>query len=358
MWRPARFLNALRSNVMLNGSAKSDFMTWASSKGIFSAKRSSLGTLALGGALWRHRAAVWAASTAVKFPAVVAWIRLLRVHQYAKNALVLVPLLTAHRFDLQSCLHAFVALVAFSICASAGYIVNDLADIDADRRHLTKRSRPLASGAVRPIDGIFAVPMLLAAAACLAVSVSLPFLEILIGYFMLSTAYTFVLKKKVMIDVVALALLYTIRVWAGAVAIGVTISEWLLAFSLLVFFALGLVKRYTELAARHDAGLPEDILSRDYHYGDLNIVGALAAASALNAITIFILYISSDSVRKLYAHPEFLWAICPIFLYWLSRILVLAHRRLVHHDPVIFALTDTVSLASFLAMLIVIFLAI
>jgi 4-hydroxybenzoate polyprenyltransferase len=289
---------------------------------------------------------------------IAVWARQLRVHQYAKNALVLVPLLTAHRFDLYSIRHAVVAAVAFSFCASAVYIINDLADLDADRAHLTKRNRPLASGAIRPIDGILAVPALLAAAVGLALSVSLPFLEILLGYLALSTAYTFVLKKKIMIDVVTLALLYTIRVWAGTVAIDVTISEWLLAFSLFIFFALALVKRYTELTARQDAELPEDLTSRNYQYNDLTIMGALAAASALNAITIFILYISSDAVRTLYRHPEFLWLICPILLYWLSRILVLVHRRLMPHDPVIFALTDSVSLALFLAMLAVIFVAI
>lgn len=241
-----------------------------------------------------------------------AWTQLLRVHQYAKNALVLVPLLTAHRYDLAAIFHGFVAAVAFSLCASAVYVVNDLVDINADRKHLIKRHRPLARGAIRTSDAAIAVPALLTVAVALAMYVSLAFSGILLIYLALSTTYTFVLKKRMMADVVILALLYTIRVWAGAVAINVVISEWLLAFSLFVFFALALVKRYTELAARQDAGLPEDVSRRSYGYSDLAIIMALAAASALNAITIFILYVSSDAVRELYTCPQILWLICPI----------------------------------------------
>lgn len=286
------------------------------------------------------------------------WVQLLRIHQYVKNALVLVPLLTAHRFDLASIFHGLVAALAFSLCASAVYIVNDLADIDADRKHLIKRYRPLARGAIKTKDAAVAVPALLMIALVLTMSVSLAFSGILLVYLAISAAYTLTLKKQMMADVVVLALLYTIRVWAGAVAINVVISEWLLAFSLFVFFALVLVKRYTELATRQNAGLPEDTSRRSYQYNDLPMIMALAAASALNTITIFTLYVSSDAVRKLYAHPQMLWLICPILLYWLGRILMLTHRRVMHHDPVLFALTDNVSLATFLAMLAVIFIAI
>jgi 4-hydroxybenzoate polyprenyltransferase len=288
----------------------------------------------------------------------VDWIRLLRVHQYAKNALILVPLLTSHRLDFHSVFHALTAATAFSLCASAVYIINDLVDLEADRKHPTKHSRPLASGAIRASECSYVVPLLLVAALALAMSVSLPLTATLVGYFALCTSYTFFLKKQMMLDVVTLALLYTIRVFAGAVAIDVTLSEWLLAFSLFVFFALALVKRYTELVARQDAPLPEMLQSRDYRSSDLTIVGALAAASALNAVTIFILYISSDAVRTLYAHPQLLWLICPILLYWLSRVLMLAHRRALPDDPVLFAITDRVSRLSFVAVLAVIIFAV
>jgi len=143
----------------------------------------------------------------------------------------------------------------------------------------------------------------------------------------------------VFVDVVVLAMLYTTRVIAGAVALPVVPSEWLLAFSMFVFTSLALVKRYVELAVRIDKELP-DPGNRNYRLADLPIIGALAAASGLNAVTIFALYISSSTVRELYRHPEILWLICPVLLYWLARVAVLAHRRAIDDDPIIFALYD------------------
>ena len=156
---------------------------------------------------------------------------------------------------------------------------------------------------------------------------------------MLFRSYTFVLKRKMLVDVIALASLYTIRVVAGAVAISVTMSEWLLGFSMFIFTALALVKRYVELTARLDKDL-SDPTDRNYRKSDLDIVAALAAAAGFNAVTIFALYISSDAVRPLYRHAEALWLICPILMYWLGRALLMAHRRLKDDDPIVFALRD------------------
>jgi 4-hydroxybenzoate polyprenyltransferase len=162
-------------------------------------------------------------------------------------------------------------------------------------------------------------------------------------YFTLTNAYTCWLKRKMLIDVVVLAMLYTLRVIGGAAAIGVMVSEWLLAFSMFIFASLALIKRYIELTTRLDRDLP-DPTNRDYRRGDLQIVAALAGASGFNAITVFALYISSDTVRALYRHPKVLWLICPILMYWISRMLMRAHRRLVHDDPIVFALKDRVSI--------------
>jgi 4-hydroxybenzoate polyprenyltransferase len=165
----------------------------------------------------------------------------------------------------------------------------------------------------------------------------------LVAYLLLTTAYTFSLKRKMMVDVVALAALYTIRVLAGAAAISVPVSEWLLGFSILIFTSLALIKRYIELTARIDADLPNPS-NRNYQKSDLTIVGTLAAASSFNAVTLFALYISSPAVSKLYSHPAALWLICPILMYWLSRALIMAHRRFIEDDPVAFALRDRNSL--------------
>lgn len=274
-----------------------------------------------------------------------SWIKLLRVHQWAKNALVLVPLVTAQHFDLSSLAYATLAFFAFSLAASGVYLINDLVDLEADRRHRTKRTRPLAAGTVPVLEAMIVAPMLVAVAA-LSALVLAPWLGlVLIGYLALTTAYTFVLKRKMIIDVVTLAMLYTLRVVGGAAAISVPVSEWLLAFSMFMFVCLALIKRYTELAGRLDANLP-DATNRNYRKGDLEVVAALAAASGFNAVTVFTLYISSETVRQLYAHPQALWLICPILMYWIGRILLLAHRRFVDEDPILFAVKDHVSVAA------------
>ena len=267
-----------------------------------------------------------------------SWLKLLRVHQWAKNSLVFVPLVTAQRFDLLSFGKVFVAFVAFSLAASAIYIINDLVDLDADRKHPRKNQRPLAAGTV-PITNAVALGALLVIAFGAALTIGPVFAAALFAYVFLTTAYTFVLKRKMLVDVIALALLYTIRVIGGAAAISVPVSEWLLGFSMFIFTALALIKRYVELTARVDEGLP-DPTSRNYRKSDLDIVAALAAAAGFNAVTVFALYISSDTVSHVYRHPIALWFICPILMYWLARTLLMAHRRLMDDDPIVFALRD------------------
>jgi 4-hydroxybenzoate polyprenyltransferase/phosphoserine phosphatase len=273
------------------------------------------------------------------------WAKLLRVHQYAKNALILVPLLTAHLFTLEAVVPALIAVVAFSLCASSVYILNDLADLQDDRGHRSKCNRPFASGAIPLVHGVIAAPLLFLSSIAVAALVSLPFLGVLLGYFALTTAYSFALKRMMLVDVITLAGLYSIRVFGGAVAVDVTVSKWLLGFCMMIFMSLALIKRYVELSTRRDANLP-DPANRDYRTSDLDMVAALAAAAGFNAVTIFALYISSESVNALYTRPEILWLVGPLLLYWIARALMLASRRLMDDDPVVFALKDRISLAT------------
>ncbi len=270
------------------------------------------------------------------------WAKLFRVHQYAKNALVLVPLLTAHQFSALAASKAALAAVAFSLCASSAYILNDLVDVTADRAHPSKRDRPLASGAVSPLHGAVAMAMLLALSLVVAALVSPAFLAVLVGYLVLTVAYSFWLKRIMLADVVVLAMLYTIRVVGGAIAINVAVSEWLLAFALFIFMSLALIKRYIELAGQLDKNLSRPA-NRGYEVDDHTMVAVLAAAAGFNAVVVFTLYISSEAVRALYTKPQALWLVCPILMYWVARVLMLAHRRMIDDDPVIFALKDRVS---------------
>lgn len=272
-----------------------------------------------------------------------AWAKLIRVHQYAKNALVFVPLLMAHRFDFSLFASAVLAFVAFSLCASSVYLLNDLVDIEADRAHPSKRHRALASGRIAPLSAMVVAPLLFAASLIISVAVSWNFAAMLLAYFALTIAYSFSLKRKMLVDVVTLAALYTVRVVAGGVAVGVVVSNWLLAFSLFLFMSLALIKRYTELASRLDGGLPSPS-NRNYELSDLSVVAAMAAGSGYNAVVVLALYLSSDAVTQLYRRPELLWFVCPVILYWISRALLLAHRRMMHDDPIVFALRDRVSL--------------
>jgi 4-hydroxybenzoate polyprenyltransferase len=268
---------------------------------------------------------------------------MLRVHQYAKNLLVFVPLFAAHLLQANPVLEAVAAFVAFCLAASASYILNDLVDLQDDRGHHSKRYRPLASGAVPLIHGLLASPLLLFAAIAIAAAISPPFLGVLAGYFVLTTVYSYYLKRKMLVDVIVLAGLYTIRIIGGAVAVNVVVSAWLLTFSMMMFTSLALIKRYVEVAARKDANLP-DLTGRNYKNSDLNTIAALAAASGFNAITVFTLYVSSDAVHKLYSRPELLWLIGPLLIYWVARALMMASRRMMHDDPVVFAIMDRRSL--------------
>jgi 4-hydroxybenzoate polyprenyltransferase len=287
---------------------------------------------------------------------ILTWVKALRVHQYVKNALVLVPVVTAHQFNLGAITSALVAFAAFSLCASAVYLLNDMLDLEADRQHPTKKKRALASGAIKLWQGQIAIPILLGLAFVCAADVSLKFSLALLSYLALTTAYSVSLKKKLLVDVVVLAMLYTIRVIAGAIAISVEVSAWLLAFSMFIFLSLALMKRYSELALRIDHKLP-DPSTRNYRLDDLVIVGCLAVASGFNAVTIFALYISSPAVQQLYARPEVLWLACPVLTYWISRAMVLAQRREMNDDPIVFAIKDRISRLTVLLILGIVLLA-
>ena len=285
------------------------------------------------------------------------WLKALRIHQYAKNLLVFVPLFTSHRFAPEPIIATLIAFLAFCACASAAYILNDLLDLKADRVHLSKRSRAFASGLLPIWTGLLTIVGLLFGAGILAMTVSPEFVAVLACYFVLTTSYSVYLKRKMLLDVVVLAMLYTTRIIGGAVAAQVQVSQWLLIFSIFIFMALALLKRYVELSGRLDRGLsgPSNC---NYQTGDLSVVASLAAAAGLNAITIFALYVSSPEVGALYSRPKILWLICPILVYWIGRALMMAHRRQMEDDPIVFALKDRVSLIAFACIVIIVLFAI
>jgi 4-hydroxybenzoate polyprenyltransferase len=267
------------------------------------------------------------------------WLGALRVYQYAKNTLVFVPLITSHQFNLASLANAVLAFVAFSAAASSAYLLNDILDLNADRNHPTKRDRAIASGRLPIASALTAVPFLATAALVAAAAISWSLLATIVAYLVITVAYSLQLKKMLLVDIIALAGLYTTRILGGAIAINVHLSEWLLIFSLFVFTSLALTKRYGELAMRQGAGLADPV-NRDYRVGDLGIVAVLAGACGMNAITIFSLYISSPAVTSMYRSPGLLWLLNPLLLYWIGRALMIAHRQEMHDDPIVYTFKD------------------
>ena len=271
-----------------------------------------------------------------------AYIRLLRPYQWAKNLLVFLPLLAGHMFTAQSVLQAILAFACFCTAASSAYVVNDLLDIPGDRHHPRKRGRPFASGTIPIVHGPPIAVFLLTLAAIGCTLLPAAFAWVLALYMATTLAYSFVFKRHVLIDVFTLAGLYTLRVLGGVTAVGAVVSPWLLMFSLFLFLCLAIVKRCSELIARREAGQVA-ALGRGYRVQDIPMLLGLGAAAGYSAVLVIALYIGSQEVRVLYAHPLRLWLLCPMLLYWISRTLTLANRDELHDDPVIFAFLDRVS---------------
>ena len=274
-----------------------------------------------------------------------SWTRLVRVHQWAKNLLLFVPLMTSHLITNPSLLLlCLIAFLSFSFGASSIYLVNDLVDLPTDRTHPRKRRRPMASGVISIPAGMTASLLLIITSISLAVSISSLFLVDLLIYLITSLLYTFFLKRKMLVDVFCLAGLYTLRMLAGGAAIDIEISTWLMAFSMFLFLSLAFLKRYIEISERGGQGnswLP----GRGYQALDLDMIRSVGPASGYISVLVICLYLNDPQSMLLYRHPRWLWMLCPVMLYWITRVWLLAQRQQMHFDPVVFALRDAKSLA-------------
>lgn len=280
-----------------------------------------------------------------QLPLLRAFLIALRPHQWLKNLLIFVPLLAAHRYGVVSSLaNAFLAFFIFGLTASSVYLLNDLVDVADDRQHPRKRQRPFAAGNLSLLHGWLAWPSLLLLAFAIA-SQALPvsFVATLGVYFMLTLAYSLYLKHCALIDVLMLAILYTLRILAGAAAISVQPTFWLLAFSMFIFLSLAFIKRFTELKSARDAKRQGQLRGRDYYPEDLELVSSLGAGAGYLAVLVLALYIENPRTAELYSNPKLIWLACPLLLYWICRAWLLAHRGLMHDDPIVFALKDRCS---------------
>jgi len=306
-----------------------------------------------------------------------AWLKAIRLHQWAKNVLIFLPLLLAHAWSLGPILGAAIAFVSFGLCASATYIVNDLLDLEADRKHLRKRRRPFASGDLSAIAGLTVVALFLLASLALAIllphavaalapSTPLPrpyyFLEWLAIYAVTTSAYSLRLKRAVLVDVIVLSGLYTIRIIAGSASTGVTVSAWLGGFSIFFFLSLAFVKRFAELEGlRQRDPAPGQasvqIQGRGYIVSDIEQLRSFGSASGYASVVVLTLYISNINAVELYSHPNRLWLLVPVLLLWISRLWLLASRGQLDEDPVVYAITDKRSLLMGVLVVLIVFIS-
>lgn len=274
------------------------------------------------------------------------YLRALRAPQWAKNLLVFIPAITSHRlFETPVLVATLLAFVCFCLCSSGIYILNDILDIQSDRRHPRKKTRPFAAGELSILQGLGMAAVCLCVGLAASLLLRQPAFTLLLTCYVLSTsAYSLAIKRVVMLDVIMLACLYTLRVLSGGVAAVIPVSEWLMAFSLFIFLSLAVAKRYAELARL--AGSGERIADgRGYQVGDLNLVQSMGTACGFLAVLVLVLYIQSDQMKRLYSGSWALWLLCPLLAYWIGRVWILAHRGELGEDPVVFSIRDPVSIA-------------
>ncbi|MFQ5889848.1 MAG: UbiA family prenyltransferase [Gemmatimonadota bacterium] len=272
-------------------------------------------------------------------------VRALRPLHWTKNALVFVPAAMAHEItDPSVLIDGAVAFLSFCLCASGAYLINDLADIEFDRRHPRKRHRPIASGAVSGSVASVLAAVLLAGGIVLGAALPNGFWIVVSGYVAATLAYSAFLKRLVLVDVLVLAGLYTLRLFGGGIGTRIPLSPWLLAFSMFFFLGLAVLKRYSELrtSAAPDGG---GLRGRAYLRADMDVLRSVGTASGYLSVLVLALYINSEAVSALYTNALGLWLIGPVLIYWITRLWLLAHRGEMHEDPIVFAAKDPASYA-------------
>ena len=262
------------------------------------------------------------------------------MHQWSKNLLIFVPVALGGKItDVALLAKAGVAFAAFSLVASSVYLLNDMLDLESDRCHPDNRRRPFAAGDLSLLWGMAMAPVLLVTGFLMAWLLAPKFLMVLAGYYVLTFAYSFYLKRLVLADIVVLAGLYTFRIFAGGVATSTVLTYWLLTFSGFLFLSLALVKRTSELLMAKEQGT-EVNSRRGYQIGDISQLSSFGSAAGYLSILVFALYLRSPQVSFIYPRPDLLWFVCPFLLYWISRMWLKTHRGEMHSDPLVYAMKD------------------
>ena len=337
-----------RGNYDYVGNSRADLPVWKSARNaiVVSSDTQLISAVSADGEISQRFAS--------KPPGFSQWRGCLRLQQWLKNLLLFAPALAAHRVDEPSTLIVLLfAFLAFSLCASATYVMNDLLDLESDRLHPRKRQRALASGRIPVSAAIRVAAGLLVIGIVLGALIGPMFLSCLLAYLVLTCLYSFWLKRVALLDCMVLSMLYTLRIAAGAAAVQMGLSFWLLAFSVFLFLSLAFVKRYAEIEVQALAGR-EELHGRGYRTSDGPVIQALGVSAGFVAVLVFSMYLNSDQILLLYATPEIVWGAVIVLVYWISWMWLQAHRGHMHDDPLVFAMKDRASLCSgalFLAVL-------
>ncbi len=277
-------------------------------------------------------------------------VKALRISHWSKNALIFIPMILAHRFEFSTLVNSVIAFLSFGLAASTVYIFNDLIDVESDRLHPSKRSRPFAAGDLSALTGLVMIPSGLLAALLLAAVLPSRFAAVIFIYLLSNVAYSFYIKKLLMADTVFLSLMYVIRIYAGGYANEIVISSWLAVFSIFFFLSLAMVKRYVEIARLKEGN---STAGRGYYYEDARLIQSFGTSSSLISILVLTLYFSSADIAKLYTYPTRLWLCVPLLVYWTGRLWLIASRLHLNDDPVVFALKDRATRAVCVLLLLV-----
>lgn len=269
----------------------------------------------------------------------VNFLKIMRPYQWIKNTLVFIPMIMAHNITWDSFFYSTKAFIILSLVASTIYIINDIADINSDKLHTYKKFRPLAAGTISLIQSKILILFLIIFSSVLIINTNKNFQMLVVGYFIVSNLYTFLLKKYVIIDILILASLYTLRIIGGGLITNIYVSFWLISFSFLFFVSLAAVKRKLELKNIKKSN-QEVLHGRGYIVKDLKMISNVSLFFAIASIFIFILYLNSSQTMSLYSSPKVLWIVCLILIYWISRILIISNKGEINDDPIIFAIYD------------------
>ena len=267
----------------------------------------------------------------------------LRPHQWLKNFLIFIPLLTAHQIDKTTIFLTTLMFISFNFVASSVYIFNDLIDMSADKAHPRKRFRIFASGKIKSLQGkIFALIILIIGLIFGLFFVNNLFVQLLLTYFMISMLYSIYLKQIIVIDICILAILYTMRIIIGGLVLNIDLSVWLLAFSIFFFFSMAAIKRQAELVDLIKRKKLKSI-NRGYQTKDLPILSTSGLAAGYISVLIMAFYVNSVEVKELYSNPQLLWGICFVLLFWITKMSIVTQRGNMHDDPIIYAVKDFLS---------------